>query len=447
MFYCVLCVVGLFLGGCSVVKSPISTLPKENLSAQSPSSASNATPPPSFVPLPREVDHWPCSGGSQDHNAPHVSLKGPLRPLWTAPYGSGTHVVLVPPVASKTHIYTLNSAGMVGAFCQKTGQQKWRTSILSPSQNAPIIAGGLGYHEGYLYATSPFGEVLALEEKTGRICWRQNISLPVRSGPLLFDGKVYVMTSANTLEVMSQKSGKFLWSHQGLPSSASTIHVSGRPILGAHDTSGTRTLIVPYLSGEVWALRQEKGREGGPEALWSFDVFNQTEPPMTSLETSFGAPCENGPLFPTIDGTSFVYIATPSHLVCLSLRSGKKMWSVAEKGCSHPVVLGKVLFSTSKRSVVCRDKKSGKLLWQTPLPGAFSKNLASLPWQGPLIACDKLYISGPKTLLVLDGTTGKQEALYPLPQDSLVDPIAVNNRLYVLTSDEKIHAFQGLSSR
>src|SRR5690606_16073309 len=119
------------------------------------------------------------------------------------------------------------------------------------------FGGGLAYDQEKIYAATAHAEILSIDAKTGKILWRFPTSAPVRSAPTVIDGRVFVITINNQLEVFNANDGQILWTHTGITESAGLLG-------GARPAVQTVVIVAPYSSGEVFALRIENGYP-----LWS----------------------------------------------------------------------------------------------------------------------------------------------------------------------------------
>ena len=71
---------------------------------------------------------------------------------------------------------------------------------------------------------------------------------PVRTPPTVSQGRVFVVTPDNELQVIDADTGELLWTHRGIEEIASLLGGGGPAVSG-------QTVIVTYSSGEIYALR------------------------------------------------------------------------------------------------------------------------------------------------------------------------------------------------
>ena len=98
-----------------------------------------------------------------------------------------------------------------------------------------------------------FGVVFALDAKSGEILWSERIGIPMRVPPTVRGGRLFVVTVDNNLIALDTRDGKTLWTHAGAQETASLLG-------GASPAEDAGIVVVPYTSGELFALRVDTGR-------------------------------------------------------------------------------------------------------------------------------------------------------------------------------------------
>ena len=58
---------------------------------------------------------------------------------------------------------------------------------------------------GQIFVATGFGELLAIDAKTGQINWRETSAIPFKTSPTVDDGKVFVVSHDNQLQVFSTR--------------------------------------------------------------------------------------------------------------------------------------------------------------------------------------------------------------------------------------------------
>ncbi len=253
------------LGGCDSVKSLISGSDKTPLPGQRVSVLNlehGLKPDPQLnalkiaVPQPFDNNAWPDAGGFPNHAMYHLALGDSLERAWKSNAGEGANRygrVVAQPVLAKDRIFTMDAQDIVTAFDAKSGSRLWRFDPQPEDADAKTYGGGVAAAGDRVYIGTGYGEVMALDAATGKVSWRAKVNAPIHSPPTVADDRVFVVTVENELDVLSAADGNKLWSHNGLPEPAG---LAG----GASPAVAGDLVVVPYSSGELYALRVENGR-------------------------------------------------------------------------------------------------------------------------------------------------------------------------------------------
>lgn len=117
------------------------------------------------------------------------------------------------------------------------------------------------------------------------------------------------------------------------------------------------------------------GNQAGKDVIWTFDA--KTGKPLGSYRypcrADFGS--YRGPRStPAVDDEQLYVVSAEGHLICLNLKTGKKVWEAHARqfGCKRPgwafacspLLLGDaVIYDLGK--IVALDRKTGRKLWET----------------------------------------------------------------------------------
>src|SRR5919202_3275133 len=151
----------------------------------------------------------------------------------------------------------MDASSEVLACDATSGKRLWDVDITPKGERGHTFGGGLAFADGRIFVSSGYAQVLALDAESGKEIWRQPVGAPVRGAPTVADGRVFAVTVENELDVLSADDGRKLWTHNGTSETAGLLGGTTPAVDGD-------VVVVPYSSGEIFALRVENGRP-----LWS----------------------------------------------------------------------------------------------------------------------------------------------------------------------------------
>jgi outer membrane protein assembly factor BamB len=289
------------------------------------------------------------------------------------------------------------------------------------------FGGGLSYDGGKLFAATGFGTVSALDAKTGNQLWVTNTVVPVHSAPVVVDGRVYIITQENQTQALDIADGHVLWDHRGTVESAGIISSASVGVVGD-------TVVVPYSSGELFALRAQNGTPAWTDSLSRSG--NVTA--LTVINDIAGRP--------VIDRNMVFAISHSGTMAAINLRSGSRAWTRNIAGIQTPLVAGDYVFLVSTEGqVVCMNRADGRVRWTTQLAtfGRPGKKRDPIVWTGPLLISN---------FLVLVASDGKAELLSPftgqklgeteIPAGTFISPVVANGIMYVLNNKAELVALK-----
>jgi outer membrane protein assembly factor BamB len=382
------------------------------------------------VPRPFDNTAWPAAGGYPDHAMYHLSLGENLQRAWRADAGDGASRygrIVAQPVVADGRIYTLDAQDVVSAFDEKNGDVLWRFDPQPKDVDAATYGGGIAAVDNRLYIGTGYGQVLALDAKTGKEIWRVNVSAPIHSPPTVAAGRVFAVTVENELNVLATDDGRKLWTHNGLPEPAG---LAG----GASPAVAGDVVVVPYSSGEIYALRIENGRP-----LWS-DSLAAAQPvgALSSLADIRGAP--------VIDRDRVLAISHSGLMVSIDLRTGDRIWEQDIGGVHPPWVAGDFIYVLSATDeLLCLTRADGRVRWAMALPqwDNPAKKRDPIFWSGPILAGDRLIvISSEGEALSVSPYTGEALGRTEFPDGVFINPVVADKTLYVLTDEADLFALR-----
>ncbi|MFP6735815.1 MAG: PQQ-binding-like beta-propeller repeat protein [Rhodospirillales bacterium] len=382
------------------------------------------------LPAPQANESWPQAGGFTNHAMHHLQIGQDLKRVWTISVGEGntdSEKITSQPIVGGGMVFVIDSESQLGAFDAKTGDDVWQVELPPEEEDDGFFGGGLAYEAGRVFATTGFGEVIALEAKTGKILWRRGLSAPMRSAPTVRDNRVYALTATNKLFALDGDTGETIWSHSGIEE-ATNLLGGGSPAVDAG------VIVVPYSSGEIFALRIENGQE-----LWSDSLSDARR-----VQGAISISAIRGR--PIIDRGLVFAVSNSGLLVAINLRTGRRLWDRSVGSIESPWIAGDYLYVLSDDSeLIAFDRRNGQINWVTGMPqweDPEDKD-GRIDWTGPILASDRL---------ILANTLGKAYSVSPytghilgkvdVPDGVSITPIVAQKTLYILTDDAELVAYR-----
>lgn len=382
-----------------------------------------------FPPAYRNAS-WTQPGGGPLHAVGHV--EGPTtlkKPVWKVDIGSGAggyRPMLAEPVAIGNRIYTMDSKYRITAWDTEKGKRVWRIRLKVPSRDGEAFGGGISYDGGRLYVSTGYGAVVALNAEDGEIVWRAFVQVPVRSAPLVSDGLVYVVLLDNQLTALDAATGEKRWRHSGFSEPASLLG-------GATPAGLDGTVIVPYSSGEIFALRAANGR-----ATWSDNLAAIRRVDAASALADINA-------LPVTDGKLVYAISHSGRMVAVDLRTGARAWERAVGGVSTPWLAGDWLFVVNNEAqVVALSRREGRVRWVMQLERYEDPEDREDPihWLGPLLVSGQLLMIGNHgEAVAISPESGEEIARFDVPGNA-TKVIVSDATLYLLTKNGSLRAYR-----
>jgi outer membrane protein assembly factor BamB len=373
---------------------------------------------------------WAQAGGGPLHAVGHVEGPSKIgRAAWDVDIGSGAasrRPLLGGPVVAEGRVFTMDSKFRISAYGEEKGKRLWRVEREPVKRDWEAFGGGLAYAAGKLYVTTGYGEVMALNPEDGAVIWQHEVPGPVRAAPLVMDGMVYSVTVDNQLFAVDAESGERKWRHAGFAETAM--------LLGAAAPAGVSdTVIVPYSSGEVFALRASDGRP-----LWSDNLAAVRRVDAASALADIRA-------LPVTDGALVYAISHSGRTVAIEMRTGARSWEREVGGVRTPWIAGDWLFMISNEAqVVALTRREGKVRWIAQLDRFEDPEDHQDPihWVGPVAIGGSLLVFGSHGKTVsLNPEDGSVAEVFDSPDDVMAIAVA-NGTLYLQTNDADLYAYR-----
>jgi outer membrane protein assembly factor BamB len=388
---------------------------------------------PIVLPAPSANQDWAQPGGNANNAPGHLAFDGAVSEAWSADAGTGSSSsgrLTAPPIVYNGTIYTLDAVGMVSAFSTSGGSSIWHASLKPNRESASSgswfsfslggggegsFGGGIAADNGRLYAASGFGNVVAFDPQSGRKLWEKQMEAPIRAAPTAAGDRVYVVTLDGRFYCLAGADGGELWSVRGLPQQASLINNASPAVDGG-------VVVVPYPSGDLVALNVADGT-----TVWSESLSRtRTTSQLTSMSDAARPAIDNGTVFA---------VGHAGRMVATQTASGERLWSINVPGTQQPWVAGNNVFVVdTSGELIALSRNDGKILWTTKLPQG--------SWAGPTLAGGMLWLASAKGELAgVDAATGRIATQKDLGTPVYVPPIVAQGRMYILTDNAKLLAF------
>jgi outer membrane protein assembly factor BamB len=384
-----------------------------------------------YQPPPQTINSdWTQSGGSAAHNPGNLALADAPKPLWSTSIGSGVSRdlrVLAAPIVANGMVYALDSSGRVAALSLADGQRQWRVSLVPPEEVDPGLGGGLAFADGRLYVTAGFNEALALDPHNGGMLWRAQLPAPARAAPTIAAGAMFVTTIDNQVLTFDAATGEPLWDYAGI------VEITG--LLGAAaPAASNETVIVPFSSGEVFALRRENG-----QVLWQDSLAALRKATVLAGLSDIRA-------LPVIDDDRVIVSSFSGRTLAIDTRRGLRAWEQEVGSISTPAVAGdRVFLISTRQELVALSRTDGKVIWATQLVQYDDPEdkTGAVVWRGPLLAGGRLLMVGSNgVLLEVDPAHGGIVRQADVGSAFNVPPVVAAQTLLLLDNNGTLRAWR-----
>ncbi|MDP3403079.1 MAG: PQQ-like beta-propeller repeat protein [Brevundimonas sp.] len=410
-----------------------------------------------FLPGPVAATAWSVPGGAVENSIEHVIAAPQFTVDWRRRIGAGSargRQVMSPVVADGGRIFVMDGESTVTAVDAGTGAVVWKVDVKPDGREAaggaavfglpvPFVpgtgggalsggfGGGVAVAGGRVFVSSGYRTMSALDAATGAVLWSQPVDVPIHGAPTVAGNRVYVVDVDNQIIAFNTTTGLQDWSYRGIVEPARILRASSPAISGD-------TVIAPFSSGEVVALRASNG-----QAVWN-QVLSRTSrtSALSEIRDIAGRP---------VISRGFVYAVSHSGVLqAMDIRTGQPRWSLPVAGVNAPLPVGDVVYVVSKSgelTVINRD--SGAIYWTRDLNegrvrqeggflGFWDKTVRP-EWSGPILASNRLVlVNSDGEAVAFDPKTGVQTATLRLGAPAYIAPAAYNGALLVLTDDGEL---------
>jgi len=430
----------LVLGGCGIYEDWFEgegdpPLPGERISVLL--TDTDAAPDPRLadldikLPKPYTNRAWPQAGGYPDHAMHHLAVSPEqLQKVWEVDAGAaseGDQRVLAAPIIADGRVFTVDRDFEIYAFDAESGARQWRFQPEVPDEDDEAFGGGIAYHNGRIFLTTGFAQIYAIDARTGQEIWNVRGNGPMRAPPAVGDGKVVAVSIDNRTIAVDEETGEEVWQHAGFAEAAGLIG-------GASPAIADNTVVVPYSSGEVFALRLSNGQTRWSDSLTSI----RRSDALSSLSDIRARPI--------IDRGVVYSVSHAGRMVAIDERSGARGWDRRIGGIQSPWIAGEFLYMiTLDQSVLAITRRGGRVRWATPLPNFEDPEDRedAITWVGPILVGDRLLLGNSLgELWSLSPYTGAPLGKVDVGAGVSVPPVVAGGTVYVLTEDGELIAFR-----
>lgn len=383
-----------------------------------------------ILPPPVENQNWAQSGGNAVHAMHHLKIPVNVREIWERSIGEGSsdeRRLVAKPIVADGFVFAMDAEFEVSAFEVGSGAPVWTYEPKVPEEDEETFGGGIAYEGGRVFMSTGFGQVIAIRADNGTELWRSDLPGPSRSAPLVGNGRVFVVTIDNQAVAYDVETGKKLWSHSGISESAGLLGGGSAALVGD-------TVIVPYSSGELVALRAKSGR-----VVWSDNLVSVRQTDTLSTVAHIRGN-------PVIDRGVVYAVSHSGRLVAIDLRTGSRIWDREIGGSETPWVAGNFIYVLSNQGdIYCLTRLGGRVRWIQPLPRYEDPEDKDGPikWFGPVLAGDRLLVNGSHgEVLTLSPYTGKYLGKLELTDRLSVAPIIASGSIFFLSDDADLIVYR-----
>ena len=386
------------------------------------------------IDIPQMIagSQWSLISSAVSKENPNHMLDNDLSEIWSVSIGKGDSKkkrLTTDPILFDNKIYTLDARSVASAF-DLNGKLIWRKDFTPAGENSGnIFGGGLTAGQDQIFLTLGYGYLLSLDPRTGEKNWSQRLSGSGNNTAIYDDGLVYLVSGDSKAWAIEADNGRVRWKIDAIGNDTNLISSVSPAVNEKYAVFG-------FGNGEIYVTF----RKGG-YVLWSSSLSSRNNGRVISTIDDIVAS-------PLIIGRN-LYVADGSgKVVSLKIDSGKRNWTASIGSSSNFWAAGRSLFFISDTNKLVRlSMKTGQTIWVTELPFSvrkrLSRNKKTIKHHGPIIAGDQLIIiSSDSYIRFYDPKTGKQTKRLKIKVGATVNPIVVNETLYLITRDGKLRAYR-----
>jgi len=383
-----------------------------------------------LLPPPYLNDAWPQAGGNANHAMHHLKIADSLSRAWSRDFGEGSEGdqrILSGPVSANGLVFTMDRDFVIRAWRVDNGAPVWTFDPEVPEEDEEAFGGGLAYDEGKLFASTGFAQLIAIDAAQGTELWRASLPGPMRAAPSAGSNTVVAITIDNQATGFNATTGEQAWTHSGFSETAGLLGGASPAIEGD-------LVVVPYSSGELFALRLGTGR-----AIWS-----DTLTTVRRVDTLSTLADIRG--LPIIDRGVVYAVSHAGRSIALDSRTGGRVWDQQLGGLQSPWIAGEFLYLiTTEGNLLCLTRRGGRVKWVSSLPIWEDPEDRQDPisWVGPILAGDRLILANNLgEVWAVSPYNGKALGKIDAGSPIRVPPIVVNGTVILQMEDGSLQAYR-----
>lgn len=383
-----------------------------------------------LLPPPYENRGWPQAGGNSNHALHHLKIADNISRAWSRDFGEGSEGdqrILTGPVAANGIVYTMDRDFIVRAWRIDNGKPVWSFDPNVPEEDEEAFGGGLAYDDGRLFMSTGFAQLIAIDAAKGTELWRATLPGPMRAAPAAGSNTVVAITIDNQTTGFNATTGEQAWTHAGFSETAGLLG-------GASPVIEGDTVVIPYSSGELFALRLGTGRMNWSDTLTTVRRVDT----LSTLADIRG--------LPIIDRGVVYAVSHAGRTIAIDQRTGGRVWDQQLGGLQSPWIAGEfIYFITTEGNLLCLTRRGGRVKWVSSLPvwEDPEDRQGTISWVGPILAGDRLLLANNLgEVWAVSPYNGKALGKIDVGSALRVPPIVVEGTVFLQTEDGSLLAYR-----
>jgi outer membrane protein assembly factor BamB len=194
------------------------------------------------------------------------------------------------------------------------------------------------------------------------------------------------------------------------------------------------TIIVPYESGELYALATPDGRE-----LWDNSLSIGRKTQASAIFGGIGGD-------PVVDGEVVFAVSSGGMIAAYGIPLGQRLWEKPVASINTPWAAGDYLFVlTTDNTLVALLKYDGRIRWSTRLASFEDEDDKKRPifWRGPVMVDGKLAVAGSHGEMVLvSAVDGSVQSTLEIPEGVTTAPVIAGGAMMFVTRDATLYTLK-----